>query len=62
MHGYLKIPVPVAAVFENLEDGVTIDEVVELYAGLTRDHVKAILDFAARSLAAPRPAADADFI
>ncbi len=42
---------PVAAVFENLEDGVTIDELTELYAGLTRDQVKAVLDFAARSLA-----------
>lgn len=46
---------PVAAVFENLEDGVTIDELVELYAGLTRDQVKAVLDFAARSLGAPAP-------
>src|SRR3984885_13592488 len=26
---------PVAAVFENLEDGVTIDELVEFYDGLT---------------------------
>ncbi|MGD0365097.1 MAG: DUF433 domain-containing protein [Bryobacteraceae bacterium] len=47
---------PVAAVFENLEDGVTIDELVDLYAGLTRDHVKAVLDFAARGLGAPAPA------
>jgi uncharacterized protein (DUF433 family) len=46
---------PVAAVFENLEDGITIDELVELYAGLTRDQVKAVLDFAARSLGAPAP-------
>jgi uncharacterized protein (DUF433 family) len=46
---------PVAAVFENLEDGVTTDELVDLYAGLTRDHVKAVLDFAARSLGAPSP-------
>lgn len=44
---------PVAAVFENLEDGMTIDELVELYAGLTRDHVKSVLDFAARSLSTP---------
>jgi len=44
---------PVVAVFENLEDGVTIDELVELYAGLTRDHIKSVLDFAARSLAPP---------
>ena len=47
---------PVAAVFENLEDGVTIDELVELYDGLTRDQVKSVLDFAARSLAAPTSA------
>lgn len=46
---------PVAAVFENLEDGLTIDELIELYAGLTRDHIKAVLDFAARSLGAPAP-------
>jgi uncharacterized protein (DUF433 family) len=46
---------PVAAVFENLEDGITIDELVELYAGLTREQVKAVLDFAARSLGAPAP-------
>jgi uncharacterized protein (DUF433 family) len=44
---------PVAAVFENLEDGVTLDELVHLYTGLTRDQVKAVLEFAAQSLAAP---------
>ena len=44
---------PVAAVFENLEDGLTIDEIVEIYDGLTREHVQAVLDFAAQSLAAP---------
>jgi len=47
---------PVAAVFENLEDGVTIDELVELYDGLTREQVKSVLDFAARSLGAPASA------
>jgi len=44
---------PAAAVFENLEDGLTIDEVVELYDGLTREQVKAVLEFTAKSLAAP---------
>jgi uncharacterized protein (DUF433 family) len=43
---------PVAAVFENLEDGLTIDEIVELYDGLTREQVQAVLDFAAQSLTA----------
>ncbi len=46
---------PVAVVFENLEDGVTIDELVKLYAGLTREQVKAVLDFAARSLGTSKP-------
>lgn len=41
---------PVSVVFENLEDGVTIDEMVQLYDGLTRDHVISVLEFAARSL------------
>jgi uncharacterized protein (DUF433 family) len=44
---------PVAAVFENLEDGLSIDDLVELYDGLTREQVRAVLEFAARSLQAP---------
>lgn len=44
---------PVAAVFENLEDGLTIEEIVELYDGLTREQVQAVLDFAAQSLEVP---------
>ena len=44
---------PVAVVFENLEDGMTIDELVELYDGLTREQVQAVLEFAARSLEVP---------
>ncbi len=46
---------PVAVVFENLEDGMTIDEVMEQFPG-SRDQVKAVLEFAARSLDAPVPA------
>ena len=44
---------PVAAVFENLEDGMTIDELVQLYDGLTREQVQAVLEFAAKSLQVP---------
>jgi uncharacterized protein (DUF433 family) len=44
---------PVSVVLENLQDGLTIDELTKLYAGLTREHVQSVLDFAARSLAAP---------
>lgn len=45
--------IPVAAVFENLEDGLTIDEVAALYDGLTRQQVKAVLEFTAQSLETP---------
>ena len=44
---------PVAAVFENLEDGMSIDEIVQLYDGLTREQVQSVLEFAARSLEIP---------
>lgn len=47
--------IPVVAVFENLEDGLTIDQVVGLYDGLTREHVKAVLEFTAQSLEIPSP-------
>ena len=45
---------PVAVVFENLEDGMTIDEVMEQFP-VTRDQVVAVLEFAARSLDTPVP-------
>lgn len=44
---------PVALVFENLEDGMTIEELIETYDGITREQVRAVLGFAARSLQAP---------
>ncbi len=40
---------PVATIFENLEDGLTIDEVVAQFA-VTRQQIQAVLEFAARSL------------
>jgi len=44
---------PVSVVFENLEDGMTIEELIEQFP-VTREQVKAVLEFAARSLdAAP---------
>ena len=45
---------PVAVVFENLEDGLTIDEVMQQFP-VTREQVTAVLEFAARSLDAPMP-------
>ena len=47
---------PVVAVFENLEDGMSIDEIVRLYDGLTREQVQSVLEFAARSLETPATA------
>ena len=43
---------PVATIFENLEDGMTIEEIMEQF-DVTREQVTAVLDFAARSLEAP---------
>jgi uncharacterized protein (DUF433 family) len=40
---------PVAIVFENLGDGMTIDEVLEQFP-VSREQIKAVLEFAARSL------------
>ena len=45
---------PVAIVFENLEDGMTIDEVLEQFP-VTRDQIKSVLEFATRSLDATMP-------
>ncbi len=45
--------IPVAAAFENLEDGLTIDEVAALFDGLTSERIKAVLEFAVHSLEAP---------
>jgi uncharacterized protein (DUF433 family) len=43
---------PVATVFENLEAGLTVEEVMEEFS-VTREQINAVLEFAARSLAAP---------
>jgi uncharacterized protein (DUF433 family) len=43
---------PVSTVFENLEAGATIDEIVEQF-DITREQIKAVLKFAARSVEAP---------
>lgn len=45
---------PVSAVFENLEAGATIDEIMEWFH-LTRGQIVTVLEFAARSLDAMPP-------
>ena len=42
---------PVAVVFENLEAGANIDDIMEWF-DVSREQVTAVLDFAARSLEA----------
>ncbi|HEX8691746.1 MAG TPA: DUF433 domain-containing protein [Longimicrobium sp.] len=41
--------VPVAALFENLEDGVPVGEFVELFPGVTLEQARAVLEHIARS-------------
>ncbi len=41
---------PVATIFENLEAGANLDDILEWYDGLEREQVKAVIDFAVRSL------------
>jgi uncharacterized protein (DUF433 family) len=44
--------VPVSSLFENLEDGSSIDEFVDWFPGVSKDDVKAVLEHVARSAAA----------
>ena len=45
---------PVATVFENLEAGLSVDEVMEEFA-VTREQINSVLHFAATSLRTPPP-------
>ena len=45
--------VPVSALFENLEDGADIAEFVEWFPGVTAEHVREVLEHAAKSALAP---------
>ncbi len=46
--------IPVSTLFENLEDGIEINEFVELFPGVTLEQVRTVLDHAAQSLASPQ--------
>ena len=43
--------VPVAALFENLRDGATVDEFLEWFPGVERQQVEAVLDYELQTLA-----------
>jgi uncharacterized protein (DUF433 family) len=45
---------PAATVFENLEAGLTVEEVMEEFA-VTREQINAVQDFAGKRLQAPSP-------
>ena len=45
--------VPIAALFENVEDGALVDQFVEWFPGVTLAQVRAVLEHAARSSLAP---------
>jgi uncharacterized protein (DUF433 family) len=47
---------PVSTIFENLEAGANIDDILQWFDGLDREQVKAVIEFAARSLETPAPA------
>jgi uncharacterized protein (DUF433 family) len=42
--------VPVAALFENLRDGATIDQFLEWFPGVSRAQVEAVLNYEVRAL------------
>lgn len=44
---------PVSAIFENLEAGANIDEILEWFRGIDRAQVQEVVEFAARSLDKP---------
>jgi uncharacterized protein (DUF433 family) len=46
---------PVATIFENIGAGANIDDIMEWFDGLDREQVKAVIEFAARSLDIPEP-------
>lgn len=48
--------VPVDALFENLEDGVTCEQFVELFPGVTVRQVRSVLEHARQSLLDDRAA------
>jgi uncharacterized protein (DUF433 family) len=41
---------PVSAIFENLEAGANLDNILEWFDGLSREQVRAVIEFAVRSL------------
>lgn len=49
--------VPVSALFENLEDGASLDDFLSWFPGVTREQAAAVLDYTIQSLNESRMAA-----
>ena len=47
---WAALQMPVATIFENLEAGASLDDILGWYDGLDRKQVQAVIEFAARSL------------
>jgi uncharacterized protein (DUF433 family) len=47
--------VPVRALFENLENGASVDDFLEWFPGVARAHVEAVLEHASASLLVEAP-------
>ena len=45
--------VPVAALFENLREGASIDDFVSWFPGVRREQVEAVLDYEAATASSP---------
>src|SRR5215470_2254611 len=48
---------PVSAIFENIEAGASLEDILEWFEGLDRTQVEAVLEFVARSTDVPKPPA-----
>jgi len=44
---------PVATIFDNLEAGASLDDILKWFDGLNREQVQTVIDFAARSARVP---------
>ncbi|HMO50062.1 MAG TPA: DUF433 domain-containing protein [Kiritimatiellia bacterium] len=47
--------VPVRALFDNIEDGASVDDFLEWFPGVTRKQVEAVLEHASAGLTADAP-------
>lgn len=48
---FLNTRVPVEALFANLEDGVSLDEFLDAFEGVKREHATAVLEYARKLFA-----------